>query len=173
MNHFSSHPVVGSRLYLSILVAVTSSFFISGCATQETPQASAVQPIIAVPAANAANDDSKLVLNFTNVPDIPGNLMIAIYNKPESFRKDSHKSLKVVSTPGEMQVEIPGLSPGEYAVMVFHDQNGDGKLNRNLLGIPKEHWSGSLNTSFVLGPPSWNQTRFILQETGASIQVSF
>lgn len=176
MNYFPFNPAVGLRTRVSILAAVTCSAFIAGCATQESPQASASQVTITAPASNATDNaraDSKLVLMFSNVPDIPGSLMIAVYNKPESFRKDSYKSIKVASTPGEMQVEIPGLSPGEYAVMVFHDQNGDGKLNKNLLGIPQEHWSGSLNTRFVLGAPSWKQTRFMLQKTGSSIQVKF
>lgn len=173
MNLSLSNPAIGSRRWLSAFGAAASSLIIYGCATPDPAQVSASQAINTAPVSQTTSGDLKLVLNFTNVPDVPGSLMIAVYDKPESFRKVSYKSMKMASTPGEMQVEIPGLRAGEYAVMVFHDQNGDGKLNRNLLGIPQEHWSGSLNTTFVLGAPSWEQTRFNLQETGKSIQVNF
>lgn len=114
-----------------------------------------------------------LLLDFKNVPEASGKVMIAVYDSADSFRKEPVVRKMVDSTPGQMQVSFPDLQAGEYAVMVFHDQNGDRELNRNMMGIPKEPWSGSLNTRLVIGAPTWDQTRFILPEKGTAVAIDF
>lgn len=51
---------------------------------------------------------------------------------------------------------IPELPAGRYAVAVFHDANGDGKLNTNLVGMPTEAYGFSNDARGVFGPPSLN-----------------
>ena len=35
-------------------------------------------------------------------------------------------------------IEFPGIAPGTYAVKVFHDENGNRRLDSDWLGIPTE-----------------------------------
>jgi uncharacterized protein (DUF2141 family) len=46
---------------------------------------------------------------------------------------------------GRAVCEFPGVTPGTYAISVFHDENSNGKLDTNLLGIPREGVSASNN----------------------------
>jgi uncharacterized protein (DUF2141 family) len=45
-------------------------------------------------------------------------------------------------------------------VAVFHDENGNGKLDTNFLGIPREGVGVSNNKLRKLGPPTWEDSKF-------------
>jgi uncharacterized protein (DUF2141 family) len=54
---------------------------------------------------------------------------------------------------------VPGLSPGEYAIAVIHDENANAKLD-TFAGIPKEGIGFSRNPRFTFGPPRFAAARF-------------
>jgi uncharacterized protein (DUF2141 family) len=47
------------------------------------------------------------------------------------------------------------VPPGQYAVVVIHDENSNMKLDRNFLGIPKEGFGFSNNPRVILSAPSF------------------
>ena len=53
-----------------------------------------------------------------------------------------------------------GLAPGEYAVAVMHDENGNGRMDFGLFGIPKEGYGFSNNHTHALSAPTWAESRF-------------
>lgn len=63
------------------------------------------------------------------------------------------------------------LAPGNYAVMVSHDENGNGKLDSNLVGIPTEGY-GFSNNPKVMRKPTWEEARFEVKADAAAIDVS-
>lgn len=50
------------------------------------------------------------------------------------------------------------LHPGEYAIALMHDENGDSKFNTTVFGIPKEGFGFSNNPTVRFGPPSISKT---------------
>jgi uncharacterized protein (DUF2141 family) len=52
------------------------------------------------------------------------------------------------------------LRPGTYAVAVVHDENGNGRLDRNLLGVPSEGYGVSNNRTYSLSSPKWDESKF-------------
>ena len=52
------------------------------------------------------------------------------------------------------------VHPGTYALSAFHDQNSNGKLDTNFLGMPIEDYCASNNARGVLGPPSFEDAKF-------------
>jgi uncharacterized protein (DUF2141 family) len=57
-------------------------------------------------------------------------------------------------------VRFAGIAPGTYAVSVFHDENANGKLDTNFMGIPREGVRASNNAKGHLGPPKFNAAAF-------------
>jgi uncharacterized protein (DUF2141 family) len=55
------------------------------------------------------------------------------------------------------------LPAGKYAVSVFHDENGNGKLDANLVGMPTEPYGFSRDARGLVGPPSFADAAFDLQ----------
>lgn len=65
-----------------------------------------------------------------------------------------------------------GLQPGRYALMMFHDENGNGRYDRDFLGLPREGYGFSNDAKPVFGKPSWRKVAFDVPEGGASIAVT-
>ena len=63
------------------------------------------------------------------------------------------------------------LPYGEYAVKVFHDENGNDRLDTNLLGIPREDYGFSNNARGIFGIPSYAKARFVLGESSLQITI--
>lgn len=118
-------------------------------------------------AAHAA----ELTLSIEPVAEAAGTIQIALYDNETNFRKQSLRALKLPATAGTMTVRIADLPPGDYAVMVFHDRNGNDKLDTNVMGIPKEPWGGSLGDKSVFGSPGWADVRFALKDGGATQRI--
>ena len=112
---------------------------------------------------------SELIINLSDQKKA-GTLMLAIYNNAEAFEgsvvkeKRSEvgvfKGLELYLEPmdsSQLNTEIPD---GEYAIAFFIDANGNKKLDKNFLGIPKEQFGFSNNAMGTLSAPSFEQAKF-------------
>lgn len=72
----------------------------------------------------------------------------------------------------EVIVRIDSLKYGIYAIRVFHDENSNGQLDSNFLGIPTEDYGYSNNVSSWFGPPSWEKAKFIFNKEELTIEIS-
>ena len=69
--------------------------------------------------------------------------------------------------PGTVTVMVPGVVPGTYAVRAYHDENGNHRIDRNLLGIPLEGYGFGNDARVVLAPPSFADAAITVGEGGA------
>lgn len=106
----------------------------------------------------------------TNVRTDTGNIVVWVYGSAESWLKDdgvrTQKSVPVRGnrTGDSVTIELL-LPPGEYAFSVFHDLEGDGRLDRNFIGLPKEPAGLSNNLRPKFGPPRFDKARFTVGST--------
>ena len=122
---------------------------------------------------NARSEESRLIVNLNNIGEAGGNLRASLYREPESFRKED-RAVQVVSIPatkGSAQIVFDVLSPGRYAVMVYHDENGDGKLNLRFGMFPIEGY-GLSNNPKVMGPPKFADSAFEVGEQETSVNIT-
>ncbi len=66
--------------------------------------------------------------------------------------------------------QFAGLAPGEYAVGVMHDENGNGKMDFNLVGMPTEGYGMSNNHLHALRAPDWAESKFRV-DAGADMSL--
>lgn len=52
------------------------------------------------------------------------------------------------------------VPPGTLAASAFHDENSNGKLDTNFLGMPTEEYCASRNARGTFGPPSFDNAKF-------------
>lgn len=81
--------------------------------------------------------------------------------------KDDHKisfgrTVKLDKN-GNARLVFRGVAAGDYAIKVFVDQNGNGKLDKNFLGIPKEPYGLSNDIKPRFSMPSWEQLKFTIK----------
>lgn len=63
---------------------------------------------------------------------------------------------------GQVTFTTDALAAGTYAAQAMHDLNGNGKLDTNLVGMPREPWGMSNNARGNFGPPGFDDMRFEL-----------
>lgn len=101
-------------------------------------------------------------VHVKNVDSTNGHVKVALYDSDETFLSFD-KVLKSGSAPahkGIVTLQIEDLPIGEYALAVFHDENGNGKLDTNWLGIPKEKVAFSRAKMKTFGPPKYKECAF-------------
>jgi uncharacterized protein (DUF2141 family) len=115
----------------------------------------------------------KLEVIITGFDNDEGDCWFAIDNSKEVYeRKDTVWIGKILPIKNqEVIVVIDSLEYGEYAVRVFHDENRNGKIDTNFLGIPDEDYGYSNDASGWFGPPSWENAKFIFNKPEMTIEI--
>ena len=101
-----------------------------------------------------------LVVTIENIRNSDGKLLGAVWNKAEGFTKNEAAIAQaaIPATKGVAKMVFPNLKPGKYAFSIFHDEDEDGELNFNLLGMPTEAYGFSKNARGAFGPPKFDRS---------------
>ncbi len=124
--------------------------------------------LLAASQAGAAD----LTIHIDDVKAAGGRIEVAVYSSAGAFLKTAAGAGGAAATRAANTVVLKDLPAGEYAFAVFHDANSNGKLDKNLLGIPTEDYAFSNNALGKMGPPSYNSARFTLPAAGATMRIS-
>jgi outer membrane protein len=95
-------------------------------------------------------------------PPPEGTLVFLLFDSANAFGdlRDPLKTLQFPSDEREIY-RIEEVAPGEYALVVYCDENGNGRLDKNFIGIPREPM-GFSNSYRPKGPPTYDRARFEL-----------
>ncbi|MCD6597988.1 MAG: DUF2141 domain-containing protein [Bacteroidales bacterium] len=114
----------------------------------------------------------QLTLKVTGIKEIKGGLVIGLYNNQKAWLKKgkefSKKTIKI--TAKKESIVFDNIPAGNYAISLFHDENMDGKVNKSLIGIPKEGYGFSNNVKPRLKAPSFKHASFTLSND-TTIQI--
>ncbi len=89
-----------------------------------------------------------------------GHVRVAIYEGEANFLETAQsKHDAVIGDDGLALLTISDLTPGEYAFVAYYDRNGDGKLNRSVIGKPKEPYVFSNGVRPKLRKPTFAETK--------------
>lgn len=69
------------------------------------------------------------------------------------------------------KISFDSIYPGRYAVQFYHDENHNGKLDLNFIGIPKESFGSSNDVKPLLGPPNFEKMLFNLTKNKKIIMI--
>jgi uncharacterized protein (DUF2141 family) len=125
-----------------------------------------------VPLAMAA----ELTVTVSDLRNTQGQLLVTVVDSEAGWNNQSKpvaaEALKVADKTRDgksLQVKFT-LPAGQYAVQVLHDENENGKLDFNSMGIPAEG-HGASNNPVVMRRPHFSETVFELKEEPAAIVV--
>jgi len=109
-----------------------------------------------------------------NIRNSTGTVDCALFDSPEGFPVDVLRSassvmvIKVRNT--EARCDFEDIPPGTYALAVIHDENTNGKLDLNILGVPTEGYGFSNDAKALFGPPSFAAASF--RFTGGTLDMT-
>ena len=115
--------------------------------------------------------DCIIKVRVSGYNEIVGKLSIGLFNDSENFPRKNENNMGVQIEIADTVIEYTfvGLKSGEYALAVYHDENSNGKLDTNFLGIPSEDFVFSNYASGTFGPPSFEDAKFFLMD---SVKIS-
>lgn len=121
-------------------------------------------PALLAPALSAG----ELVVVVNGASDGKGEIGCAVYRSAEGFPMNRAKAVARVWVKAGSPVEcrFADLPPGELAVAVSHDLNGNRETDKNLFGIPKEPWGVSNNVRPGMRAPRFEEARVQMPASG-------
>ncbi len=105
-----------------------------------------------------------IVVNVSGIENNDGVIQIGLYNSETNF-PDYESNFKGVAAKADKSGVIytfTKIPVGTYAVAIWHDENEDKKMNKNLFGAPSENYGFSRNIYGSFGPPNFEEVSFEL-----------
>jgi uncharacterized protein (DUF2141 family) len=104
-----------------------------------------------------------------------GQILMGIYKDDVSFDKEiPYKKVQAFKTKisnGTLQIEVK-LETGKYGISLMDDENFNGKMDYNFLGIPKEGFGFSNYYHTGLTKPKLNSFAFeVLENKNTKVEV--
>ncbi len=123
----------------------------------------------AVPLRAWAGD---VVVTVTGVRNDRGHVRVALCQKASFLQPHCPWQGNAPAVNGETRVLVKNVPAGTYAAQAFHDEDDNGTLDRNFLGLPKEGMGFSNNAPMRFGPPRFNAAAFPVTAKGAEIRFA-
>ena len=103
-------------------------------------------------------------VTILNIRNSIGTVACALFESPEGFPTEfllaATNVMVIKIRKSQARCDFEDIPPGKYAMAVIHDENMNGKLDTNWLGVPTEGYGFSNNATGVLGPPAFSAASF-------------
>jgi uncharacterized protein (DUF2141 family) len=112
---------------------------------------------------------------ITHLPSATAAVKVNFYNSASTFLQSGQAARQQTVLPDgqhQVQVQVP-LPAGEWAIALSQDTNNNGKMDRNMLGIPNEPYAFSNNVRPQLGPPKFNDCKLQVTGQAQTITIQF
>lgn len=113
---------------------------------------------------HAQESDKNIVVNVSNISSNEGAISIALYDSESNFLKKPFEGKRIEIKDNACTITFENIPKGTYAISLYHDENGNGKMDTNFMHIPKEDYGCSNNARGFMGPPKWEDAKFELKQ---------
>ncbi len=117
-----------------------------------------------------------LVVEIEGLRNVEGRIALSVFRSAAGFPDDSGAVFR--SATQELTGDAPpvfrfdGLQYGHYAISILHDENQNGALDTNFLGVPTEGFGFSNDPRIGFGAPSFESCRFSFDGTEVTLSIS-
>lgn len=120
------------------------------------------------------NAQTNLSVEIKNIKNTKGTVRIALFNNENGFPSNDKMAYKVLSAKiigNTATFIIPNIPFGKYAIVVFHDENNNGKVDTNFFGKPTEATGTSNANEKATGKPNYNNALINITEKSKNISI--
>ena len=122
-----------------------------------------------------ATGQAMIQVDVSGISSKKGEILAVLFSTEIGFPNDASKAFKTakaVPVNGKAILQFSQIPDGKYAIALFHDINGDGKLNTNMLGIPKEGYGVSNNIRNLFSAPGFEESSFRHGKTKTNLSIT-
>ena len=114
-----------------------------------------------------------LVVEVVNLANNDGDVHVALYDNSAVFPKSDGMLTERQVLPNERRVRLVfhDLTPGTYAIAVYHDENGNHNFDQAIFGIPLEDYGFSNDVRVFFSAPSFAEASFYVPDSGTAITI--
>jgi uncharacterized protein (DUF2141 family) len=117
-------------------------------------------------------ENPKLVIQINKV-EKKGTLYVSVCTKSGEWSDKGKYTFKYEPMVGQSNsFEINSIPNGDYAIALYQDQNGNGKLDTNFFGIPTEPYAFSNNKVPFFSEPSFEKCKFQFNKQNQQIIIN-
>lgn len=131
--------------------------------------------VTGVPAQSQESQGNVIHVDVDGLRSDRGQVLCALFSSPADFPKKADRAVahaKSGISARHATCEFEGVPSGTYAVSVFHDENSNGKLDTNFMGIPREGVGASNNAKGRFGPPKFSAAAFRHSAKRTNLKIS-
>jgi uncharacterized protein (DUF2141 family) len=124
------------------------------------------------PSSAQSGGQATIILKITGLRSEKGQVKIAVFNSPEKWLGEQPTYSSTIKVDGpSVTWRIDDVPYGDYGVAVFHDENSNGKMDKNILGMPLEPYGFSNNVRVTFGPPKWEKAKVTVKVSTAEVSI--
>lgn len=104
-----------------------------------------------------------LFFHFDTMPYNTGILRVVLYNQPDQFLSRfgwCNADSATINSNGSIDICFKNIPFGNYAAAIYLDQNKNGIVDRNIVGLPIEAFGFSNNVKAKWSIPSYTKVLF-------------
>lgn len=110
-----------------------------------------------------------VAVSVVNLSSNKGNVILSLFHQEDFLRKPIQSEISVVQD-SVSNVVFKAVPPGEYAIVCYHDENENGKMDFQPNGIPVEAY-GASNNILRFGPPQFEDAKFRVRDKNVSLEI--
>lgn len=114
---------------------------------------------------------TNLKVEIQNVRVLEGMVHVALFRPGKDFPEGKPIEGRRINAVGPSVQMMFSVEPGDYAIAVYHDENGNGKMDKRMFGIPKEPYGFSNNFKPVMSAPKFKDCQFSVGDNGKALTI--
>jgi uncharacterized protein (DUF2141 family) len=127
---------------------------------------------VSPPTRAQSGGPATIIIKITGLRSEKGQVRIAVFNSSETWLGEHpvySSTIKVESQ--SVTWKLDDVPYGDYGIAVFHDENKNGKMDKNLLGMPLEPYGFSNNVRVILRAPKWEKGKVAVRNPTTEISI--
>ena len=127
---------------------------------------------IAVAVKAQSQEGTTVTVSIDNVPGDEGKVIVSLFSKDTFMKAPPLQTANSKIENGNISLTFNGVTPGEYAIISYHDKNDNDKIDMSATGMPTEAY-GISNNPMSFGPPQWEEARFEVAEEPVTLKIRY
>ncbi|NTU92249.1 MAG: DUF2141 domain-containing protein [Chlorobiaceae bacterium] len=118
-------------------------------------------------------ETGRIRVSVENLRSSRGFVGVALFNAKKGFPDKPERAIdgRSIKAGDSCEIVFDNVPYGTYAISVLHDENGNRKMDKNIIGIPKEGFGTSNNPKIRRGPPTYEDSQVHLDRRELALEI--